>query len=103
MKCKRAMDGAGEMTDDAEVEFFGAHIKVKSARLAALLNSAVTDDVVVVGRRALDLVSPEQGDEQGHEAAVGVEARRDPLSVPDEADDSLARLFARQTPAPLQH
>ena len=103
MKYKRATHGAGEMTDDAEVEFFGAHIKVKSARLAALLNSAVTDDVVVVGRRALDLVSPEQGDEQGSEAVAAVQPRRDPLSVPDEADDSLARLFARRSAAPAQH
>jgi len=91
------------MTDDAEAEFFGAHIKVKSSRLAALLNSAVTDDVVVVGKRALDLVSPEQGDEGSSGEVVGVQARRDPLSVPDDPDDSLARVFARQSPASLQH
>ena len=50
------------MTDGSDIEFFGAHIKVRSAKLAALLNSTVTDDVVVVGKRALDLVSSEERD-----------------------------------------
>jgi hypothetical protein len=35
-----------------ELEFFGVKLKVKNERLAALLNSNVTDDVQVVGRRA---------------------------------------------------
>ena len=47
------------MGDDAEIDFFGAHIKVRSAKLAALLNSAVTDDVGVVGKRAIELVGAE--------------------------------------------
>ncbi len=90
------------MTDDAEVEFFGAHIKVKNARLAALLNSAVTDDVVVVGKRARDLVSAEQRDEEMNYAVGGVETRRDPLSA-DEPNNSLDRVFARQWPPSVQH
>jgi hypothetical protein len=90
------------MTDDAEVDFFGAHIKVKSAKLAALLNSAVTDDVVVVGKRALDLVSAEQRDEEMNFAIGEVTARPDSPAATDESDDSLDRVFARQKPAPKQ-
>jgi hypothetical protein len=91
------------MTDDAEVEFFGAHIKVKSAKLAALLNSAVTDDVVVVGKRALDLVSAEQRDEEMNYVIGGVEARPDPRPAADEPDDSLDRVFARECSPPVEH
>jgi hypothetical protein len=40
-----------------EVEFFGVKLKVRNPRLAALLNSDVTEDVQVVGRRARDAVS----------------------------------------------
>ena len=50
------------------VEFFGVKIKVRDPRLAALLNSDVSDDVVVVGRRAIDLVTPE--DEGGAGASL---------------------------------
>ena len=39
----------------AEVEFFGIRLKVSNARLANLLNSSVTDDVVVIADRALAL------------------------------------------------
>lgn len=45
------------------VEFFGVRLKVKDPRLAALLNSDVTDDVVVIGRRAIDLVALDEEDE----------------------------------------
>ncbi len=38
--------------EGSEVEFFGIRIKVKDPRLAALLNSDVTDDVVVIAKRA---------------------------------------------------
>ena len=75
------------MSDDAEVDFFGAHIKVRSARLAALLNSAVTDDVVVVGRRARDLVSPEERDDEMNRALDGVEARGEAPASPAAGDD----------------
>jgi len=51
------------MTDESsEVDFFGARIKVRSARLAALLNSDLSEDVVVVGRRAVDLVISDDAD-----------------------------------------
>jgi hypothetical protein len=75
------------MTSDGEVEFFGAHIKVKSPRLAALLNSAVTDDVVVVGKRARDLVSADERDDEMNHMPGGIvaprpHARKRPLDDP---------------------
>ena len=42
------------MTDGNDLEFFGVKLKVKNPRLAALLNSDVTDEVQVIGRRARD-------------------------------------------------
>jgi hypothetical protein len=76
------------MSDDAEVDFFGAHIKVKSARLAALLNSAVTDDVVVVGKRARELVSPDEREDEVNRALDGVEVRGEVrISPPDDGGD----------------
>ena len=50
----------------AEVEFFGIRLKVSNTRLASLLNSNVTDDVVVIADRALALrrtSEPEPPDE----------------------------------------
>jgi hypothetical protein len=44
-------------TSSSDLEFFGVKIKCKSPRLAALLNSDVTESVVVVGKRAMDLFS----------------------------------------------
>jgi hypothetical protein len=43
-----------QASDDGEVEFFGVKLKVKNPRLAALLNSNVTEDVQVIGRRACE-------------------------------------------------
>jgi len=40
----------------AEVEFFGIRIRVRDPRLAALLNSDITDDVVVVAKRTAELL-----------------------------------------------
>jgi hypothetical protein len=37
------------------VEFFGVKLKVNNPHLAALLNSSVSDDVQVIGRRARDV------------------------------------------------
>jgi hypothetical protein len=45
--------------DSSDVEFFGIRIKVKDPRLAALLNSDVTDNVVVVAKRARGVVDDE--------------------------------------------
>ena len=36
----------------SSVEFFGVKLKVNNPHLAALLNSSVTEDVQVIGRRA---------------------------------------------------
>ena len=57
------------MGDDNNLEFFGVTIKCKSAHLAALLNSSVTEDVVVVGQRAKDVFTVEaQADDVTAEA-----------------------------------
>jgi hypothetical protein len=79
-------------TDSSEVDFFGAHIKVRSAKLAALLNSAVTDDVVVVGKRALDLVSP---DERDQDLNIALDAGRpdDSLDDPEHIDGAFDKLI----------
>jgi hypothetical protein len=100
------------MGDDAEIDFFGAHIKVRSAKLAALLNSAVTDDVGVVGKRAIDLVGVErrggnlrdedQRDEDLNAALDDDAARDDRLLAADEPHDCLDRMFARPWVPPAQ-
>jgi len=51
-----------------EVEFFGVTLKVRNPRLAALLNSDVTEDVRVVGRRALDVLA---GDGEAGDGEAG--------------------------------
>ena len=90
------------MTDGADVEFFGAHIKVKNAKLAALLNSALTDDVTVVGKRALDLVAAGERDDEMNDVNDGVDERRDTAFESDEPHDSLDRMFARPWAPPAQ-
>jgi len=88
------------MTDESDIEFFGAHIKVKSARLAALLNSSVTEDVVVVGKRALDLVSPDDRDADLN-AALDGPAGSDcvsPLDDLDAIDEVFDRLETHDEP-----
>jgi hypothetical protein len=42
-------------TGGSELEFFGVKLKVNNPRLAALLNSDITDDVHVVGQRAREV------------------------------------------------
>jgi len=51
-----SLDGAGE------VEFFGVKLKVNNPRLAALLNSDVTDEVTVVARRARGVLAADEPD-----------------------------------------
>jgi hypothetical protein len=52
------------MADEgSELDFFGAKIKVKNPRLAALLNSSVTENVEVIGRRTKDLFGGDEKDE----------------------------------------
>jgi hypothetical protein len=61
------------MADDgSEVEFFGARIKVKNPALAALLNSGMSDDVVVVGKRARDAFASDEtaSDAEGESGEV---------------------------------
>ena len=100
------------MGNDAEIDFFGAHIKVRSAKLAALLNSAVTDDVGVVGQRAFELVGVEprggnlrdedQRDEDLNVTLDGDAARDNTLLAADEPHDSRDRMFARPWAPPAQ-
>jgi hypothetical protein len=66
------------MGENDNLEFFGVTIKCKSAHLAALLNSSVTEDVVVVGSRAKELFAVEPRHE-GPATARSVEDERDEL------------------------
>ena len=70
------------MGEDANIEFFGCSIKCKSPRLAALLNSGVNEDVVVVGQRAAEVF-----------AQAGPEMRVDD-SEAEECLDALAEVVA---------
>jgi len=51
-----AMTDHGD-SDERGVEFFGARLKVNSPRLAALLNSSVSEDVTLIGRRTIELLA----------------------------------------------
>lgn len=46
-----------------DVEFLGIKLKVANPRLATLLNSSVNENVVVIGRRTIDLLA--RADEEG--------------------------------------
>jgi hypothetical protein len=63
------MHAEGDLQESGEVEFFGVKLKVRNPRLAALLNSDVTDEVQVIGRRARDAFSGDEAD------AIGVTDR----------------------------
>ncbi len=55
-----------DRTDDItepDLEFFGVKLKVKNPRLATLLNSSVNENVVVIGRRTVDLLARADEDE----------------------------------------
>ena len=77
-----------------------------------MLNSAVTDDVGIVGKRAIELVGVEprgvnlrdddQRDEDLNAALDGDAARGDELLGADEHHDSLERMFARPWAPPAQ-
>ena len=51
------------------IEFFGVKLKVNNPRLAALLNSDVTEDVIVIGHRARGVVTA--AETEGEAAADG--------------------------------
>lgn len=71
------------MGEDATLEFFGCSIKCRSPRLAALLNSGVNENVVVVGQRAVEVFAkagPEMRvDDDEAEACLGALAEVIPL------------------------
>ncbi len=50
-----------------DVEFFGVKLKVANPRLATLLNSSVNENVVVIGRRTIDLLA-RADEEEGFDA-----------------------------------
>ena len=55
-----------DRTDDItepDLEFFGVKLKVKNPRLATLLNSSVNENVIVIGRRTVDLLARADEDE----------------------------------------
>jgi hypothetical protein len=66
------------------VEFFGVKLKVNNPHLAALLNSSVSDDVQVIGRRAREAFA-------GDSRAAYEDVHRRPLS----ADGSTVHLITR--------
>jgi len=49
--------------EQPDVEFFGIKLKVANPRLATLLNSSVNENVVVIGRRTVDLLARADEDE----------------------------------------
>jgi hypothetical protein len=57
--------------DQPDVEFFGIKLKVANPRLATLLNSSVNENVVVIGRRTVDLLA-RADEEEGLEPLDGV-------------------------------
>ena len=77
------LDGAGE------VEFFGVKLKVNNSRLAALLNSDVTDEVTVVVQRARGVFA-------GDEAEASADASG------DAADTLVEQAIADAAPADVQ-
>jgi hypothetical protein len=61
----------GDPHENGELEFFGVKLKVRNPRLAALLNSSVSEDVQVIGARARDAFSG--ADDSVHIRLDGVE------------------------------
>jgi len=70
-----------QVTDGSELEFFGVKLKVNNPRLAALLNSDVTDDVQVIGRRAREALSGADDDRAEREVAERVQHADDSVSI----------------------
>ena len=75
-----------------ELEFFGVKLKVNNPRLAALLNSDVTEDVQVIGRRARDVFAGAADDRAECGVAERVQhARRLRLHPPGRGRGRLTR------------
>lgn len=70
------LDDHGHDIDESDVEFFGVKLKVTNPRLATLLNSSVNENVVVIGRRTIDLLVRADEDE-GLEPLDGATADAD--------------------------
>lgn len=68
-------------TDGSDLEFFGVKLKVNNPRLAALLNSDVTEDVQVIGRRAREALSGADDDCAEREVAERVLHADDSVSI----------------------
>ncbi len=66
------MTDVADQTQQGEVEFFGIKLKVNNPRLATLLNSSVNENVVVIGRRTVDLIA--RADEDDGDGAAPPEA-----------------------------
>jgi energy-converting hydrogenase A subunit M len=73
-----------QVADDGELEFFGVKLKVNNPRLAALLNSDVTEEVQVIGRRAREALSGADDDRTEREVA-----ERQVVERVQHADDSV--------------
>lgn len=74
-------------TGGDEIEFFGVKLRVNDPRLAALLDSDVTEDVQVVGRRAREALS--RDDDARAQRDVEQRLRRDdePVTIRSKDDE----------------
>jgi len=73
-----------------EVEFFGVKLKVSSPRLAALLNSDVTDEVTVVVRRVRGTLATDDADSAGESQCETIDVRLEQaIASTDPADVQL--------------
>ena len=87
------LDGAGE------VEFFGVKLKVNNPRLAALLNSDVTDEVTVVVQRARGVFAADEPDEAADTLGDAVEVLvEQAIADAAPADVQLRRVDAQLPP-----
>lgn len=70
------LTGQARDIDRSDVEFFGIKLKVANPRLATLLNSDENENVVVIGRRTVDLLA-RADEEEGLEHLEGAAADAD--------------------------
>ena len=76
-------DGA----DGGEIEFFGVKLKVNDPRLAALLNSDVTEDVQVIGRRAREAISRDDDARARREVEERLRREDEPVTIRVDEDE----------------
>jgi hypothetical protein len=69
------------MGEEANIEFFGCKIKCRSPHLAALLNSDVNENVVVVGQRAAEVLNSEVMTIGGHGTRIDDEEAEECLGA----------------------